>query len=419
MVRWLQGTWRTRPGHLAIVAAFAAVSSAPLRADLSIDVAIERSNRLYQLMTLGVPLAPSNPLFNSIVQAMRTGNTLAAAKIIGNPKSGAPEFYNLSIASLAQTINRSGAASGPKNEISALFVGYAKDELKFGEILWADRFYFDPDITGTKAYSTNSAAHFQELWLSQNPRDALKANGRPSFPGVGIFTTQPWGENYYRAGTSRRNWGIGIMNDLFCTRQEQIQSSQIPDSYVARDVPRAPGGDPRQFTNNCRTCHGQMDALRPAFLGYDYNDNQGFVRLSPVKEKVNEINYSSYIPTTDEWHLFISDDQNKVFGFRFDGDSPFQSYTTGVRYAQGAGLEQFGRLLSQANGFYRCMVKRMVSQIYLRKIYSLAILTPDEQALLENENATIDHFATGLQQSQNLRTTYEELSAYYFDAMNQ
>ena len=386
---------------------------------LTTEEAEKKAMKLYKLLNSGLPLLKDNPLYQQLVDAVKAGNNTLAAQTITNPRMGAPSFYNNAIASLPQTINRAGTAVGQRGELSAMFVGYAKDGLKFSEMFWADRVYFDPTIlTSTITYAANPAAHFNEVWLSQNARDSLKANPSPVRPAVGIFTSYVWGASFYDAGTSRRNWGVGILENLYCIKQDRIRTLMIPDTYVGRDVPRTPGGDPNQYLKNCKSCHAQMDALRPAFLSYDW-DGTRVTKLSPIREKINEVNYEAFRPTTDDWNLFVTAEQNSIFGFSEVDGMRFQNYGSEVKVMSGKGLDQFGKVIGNSKGLYRCMIRRILSQVYLGKVFGMNTLSEGEIALLDGQNEIIERFAGEFAQHQNLRKAYEDVALYYFDAIQE
>src|SRR5690606_37272086 len=135
------------------------------------------------------------------------------------------------------------------------------------------------------------------------------------FPGVGIFTTKRWGEEFFSAGTNRRNWEYAVRL-LYCVPLSSVNSFDVPDVYIRRDVPRSNNGDPSVFVRDCKGCHSTMDAAVPAFLQYDYNGNE-VIRRNAVVDKLNEPNnHPTFRVTTDQWHLFVDDEQNKTFGFQ-------------------------------------------------------------------------------------------------------
>lgn len=373
------------------------------------------ANRLFKNLTRGVPLLPSHPLYSAIIAQVRAGNREAAASIITDPMSGEANFYNNAVASLPQAFNRDGSPMGERNELSALFLGYARDGLSISEMVSTDRVFIDP-AGDAERLRLNSSDYYESIWLNKNPRNTLVASSRAGFPAVGVLTTAPWAESYFRAGTNRRNW-VGILNNLYCVPQKSVQTSDIPDQYVRRDIPRAPGGDPSQFGENCKTCHAQMDAIMPAFARHD-TDGAGRLNFVALRDKINETNSSTFAITSEQWFLFVTPAQQRIFGFNDVNGNSFQAYGSsdrGVRYMSGSGLQNFARVIGESDGFFRCMAKRVVSQIYLRKDFSFATFSEKEHEVLERESKTIEALAKSLKADRSLRKLFERAAIYYAD----
>ncbi len=371
------------------------------------------ANRLFKNLTRGVPLLPTHPLYPALIAQVRLGNREAAASLITDPANGEAAFYNNAVASLPQAFNRDGSPMGERNELSALFLGYARDSLSISEILFSDRVFIDP-AGDANQLRDNASTYYQNVWLNKNPRNTLVASSRAAFPAVGVLTSAPWAESYFSGGTNRRNW-VGILNNLYCVPQKSVQTSDIPDQYVRRDIPRAPGGDPAQFGENCKTCHAQMDAIMPAFARHDADGN-GRLNFVALRDKINETNSPTFAITSEQWFLFVTPAQQRIFGFNDVNGNSFQSYGSsdrGVRYLSGSGLQNFARVLAESDGFFRCMAKRVVSQVYLRKDFSFATFSEKEHELLEREAKTIDGLAKSLKSDRSLRKLFERAALYY------
>ncbi len=380
----------------------------------TIEESIELANKIHMNLTRGVPLLPSHPKFNEIVSLVHADDQKAAAALITDPKIGSPEFYNVAIASIPQTFNREGSPLGNRNELSALFLGYARDGLPFDEIFTKDWVFFDPTVTDPNvSYAARPDIHYNGIWRNKNPRNVLKGERRPGFPAVGIFTTDPWSRNYIDMGTNRRNFP-GVLNNLYCVEHEAIQTLIIPDTYVSRDVPRAPAGSPEDYATNCKSCHAQMDGfVRPAFSRYDTNDD-GFLQYIPVRDKINETNFVSYPVRNDTWHLFVTNQQNAdIFGFNEIPGRSFETYGNDLKYLSGRGLEEWAKLVAGSSGVYRCLVKRIISQVYLHRDYSLKTMSPEDRARIDAQKNAIAEFAKIFQQDKNLRKIYELIAIHY------
>lgn len=398
-----------------LIAALITVALYPAQAfGRSIEESIELANKIHMNLTRGVPLLPTHPRFNEIVSLVHADDQKGAAALITDPRNGSAEFYNVAIASIPQTFNRDGSPVGNRNELSALFLGYARDGLPFDEIFWKDWVYFDPTVTDANTnYAGRPDVHFQGIWRNKNPRNVLKGERRPGFPGVGIFTTDSWSRNYIDMGTNRRSFP-GVLNNLYCVEHEAIQTLIVPDTYVSRDVPRAPAGSPEDYAKNCKSCHAQMDGfVRPAFSRYDTNA-MGFLQYIPVKDKINETNFSSYAVRNDTWHLFVTNQQNAdIFGFNDIPGRAFETYGNDLKYLSGQGLEEWGKLVGASSGVYRCMVKRIISQVYLRRDYSLKTMSAEDRARIDAQKNAIAEFAKIFQQDKNLRKIYELIAIHY------
>ncbi len=411
-------------GTVAIGALLMGLSTSALGG--TIEDSIRLANKLHKNLTKGVPLVADNPNFNAIVQAVHEGNLEGAAAMITDPRTGEDSFYNNAIVALGQTFNRDLSPVGDRNEIGALFLGHARDGLPIDQVLYTDTVYYDPSITDSvngvsvPRYLRNPSAHFSDVWRLKNPRQVLKKDRK--IGSVGIFTTWVWGKAYFEMGTNRRNWQ-GVLNNLYCVNQSATQSLAIPDTYVRRDIPRAPAGDPAEYQTNCKSCHAQMDGVMPAFARHDYdpaaNNDTGGVVVGAVRDKINELgNFPLYAITTDTWQLFVTASQQKIFGFNSFGGKTLQSLNGGELYhVSGSGLEEFGKLIAASDGFYECLSKRIVSQVYLRKDFSLNSMNEADRAELESQENTIKHFSQVLKEGKNLRKAYELIAIHY--AQNQ
>src|SRR5690606_9900106 len=113
-------------------------------------------------------------------------------------------FYNNAIANLPQTWNRDGAPvgrnedtvrqQGDRNELSAMFLGYARDGRKFSEILWKNWVYYLPCYPNNPAlnpycgfqlvYQGRPDVHFKDLFREKSPRDILVGDIHPNINAV-------------------------------------------------------------------------------------------------------------------------------------------------------------------------------------------------------------------------------------------
>ena len=104
---------------------------------------------------------------------------------------------------------------------------------------------------------------------------------------AGALTTRAWAAAYGNAGTNRL--GVKFMIDEWlCTPIDTWKIAGIPDSFVRRDVTREQGGDPSQFQNTCRNCHGAMDAMGGAFAKLDFVNDTFTFQQNGVVSKMNK-----------------------------------------------------------------------------------------------------------------------------------
>lgn len=380
------------------------------------DPTFDTANRLYMALTSGAPLLPENPLYSSVLGKVAAGDLEGAAKLITDPRTGAREFYDVLVAGIPQHWNRDNNGVGDRHELSAMFLGYTRDNVPFKELLTKDLIYYDRTLTGNDAYSATPTTHFREVWRRKSARDVLQADVRPGFAGVGIFTSYPWFQSYVDMGTNRRPI-YGMLNHLYCTDIKHVQSFVIPDKWVKRDVPRTPAGNVNDYLTNCVGCHAWMDAFIPrAFARYNTNPNNG----TPIPQyglpfdKLNETNFDKEPISSDEWHLFLTAEQNRIFRFNGLPGKPLQDYgSTDLKYLQGQGLAMYGELIGNSDGFYNCMAKQIVTRIYLKKQFSLDNLTEEDKLELATQEPIIEGFGQQLKQSQNLRSVIEAIAVYF------
>ena len=380
------------------------------------DPTFTQANRLYKALTNGTPLLPENPLYSTIYAKVSAADLAGAAQVITHPTTGAREFYDVLVAGIPQHWNRDDNPIGDRHELSAMFLGNTRDGRPFRNLFTEDWVYFDNTISGNNAYTANPNNHFRTVFDTKSARDALDGDYRPGFNGTGIFTSSTWFYNYIDMGTNRRPI-YGMLHHLFCTEIQPVQSLFIPDTYVKRDVPRTPAGDVNQYLTNCIGCHSFMDALIPrAFARFDTDpaQNPPTMLYVPPRDKNNEVNFANEAITSDEWHLFLTDEQNAIFGFNGLPGNPLQEYgSTNLRYLNGRGLKQFGELMAESDGLYTCMAKQLVTRIYLKKQFTLATLTAEDKEELVKQASVIEGFARLLKKTQNLREVIEAIAVYF------
>ncbi len=414
------------PGcRIALVGLFGLflTSQAALGETTGVSAAVlANANALYRSLTNGVPLIPSNPLYNTIISFVQAKNYLGAAAAITDPATGADEFYNNVVAALPQTMNQNLTAVGDRNELSAMFLVVVRDGLPVDQLLTADFTAFDPTGTpsgvnyaiddsgcGTTINSPGincNTGHFIQVWNTTNPKLSLKRTNHPTVPGIGIFTSWPWALNYDTAGTGRRNVR-GMMENLYLVSMDAMRADGIPTDSVRQDVPR---NDPN-LVNNCYQCHTWMDKIVRPFLVKNVTNNTTFVY--GFKDKLNDIQGPLYPATGPDFDWFYTPAQAQILGID-ETKFSVQTYgATGIKYIHGNDLHDFANIVANSMGFYRGLVKRMVAQILMREQISTSILTDADLAVLDAQSSTIETFTAMLYKSRDLRDMYQRIAVWY------
>ncbi len=405
--------------------------SSSAHAEMSQEEAVSNANRLHKLLTGGIPLLPSNPLYSSVVSRLKAADYLGAAAVITDPKSGADAFYNNVVASLPVPMNRESVNTNPPNEMSAMFLVVARDSMPLSDLLTKNftahdevqPVHYAPDDSKCNGSPSDCNSEHYIRVFQGNAKKSLKVIERSGFPGVGIYTSYAWGINYDFMGTERRNVE-GTVKNLYCSTMDSMRTRLIPDVAIGRDVDRT---DPN-FNTDCKTCHGHMDEWRKAFLAKTVTTANAppalrFIWKAPSDsssitdltfDKLNSpIAGNLYPATTTAFNFFFTDDQNRILGIDFN-KLPVQDFAaTGVHYVHGQGLADFANIVANSRGFYRCMVKRIVAQLYMKMHFNLSTMSQEDLDELNGQANTIETFAGVLQQNQDLADIYRRIAVWY------
>jgi hypothetical protein len=173
-------------------------------------------------------------------------------------------------------------------------------------------------------------------------------------------------------GTNRR-WVEFAFREFTCRPITQWADAHVLDTYVRRDVERAPAGDVTLFKNRCIACHGALDGMAGATAHNTwYSPVSGFwvqggfmVRTpGPIpynadsngvfnKHNKNAQNYpSGHVVMDDSWINQATQNQNVSFGWH----GPLS----------GNGMHAFGEMLSKSDAFPQCMAKRVFTEMCRR-----------------------------------------------------
>ncbi len=381
---------------------------------------MQKAQTLHRLLT-GMNLLDEAPYRLELLEAIQRGNLADAAGVITDRATGSRHFYDTVVRNFAITYNREESANVEANDLTAFIIGITRDDHPFTDILTADYFYMDPLLSGVNAYREDRNTHFNYLDKYKSFRDSLRQTSSGG-GNIGIFTRRSFAADFYDMGTLRRPIKA-IVELLYLASLEEVASPVIPDGRVRRDVPRiGTDGTMRLYETSCRTCHTWIDPISSVFMVYDFNTKDAkdrLDRLPSFREKINEINGPTYKPETNDWWLYVTDAQNQVFGYQdipAAVDSPeikFAALGGGLKLAYGLGLRSFARVIANSAGFARGLVKRVVCQMYLKKVWSAPNLTEEDKTILEAQAGVMNRLYESLLKHKMLRVLFEEAAVEY------
>lgn len=357
----------------------------------------EYVRRVYSSLT---GLVPDKAKLDSLVEFHKNSNNeLLALKIAEDNNS----FYDVTLKNFfTRWSNVQGSALDPLNDMTALLIGVTRDEVPFNRAFYGDLYYrFEGPVAGEKEdkitvylsgnsgpttviqkYLTNpiniegsDMDQFEEAEMKGVSLDQLvRLEGRQasvleiSQDAVGgIFSTRAFGSAYYSAGTNRRPVAF-VMKNFMCTSMEALNDVSISDAFVRRDVDRSPGGLTKTYENSCMGCHAGMDALAGAFVYYDFNGLKlKYSRLpategmtaeqiarqdaASIQKKINRniFTQQGYAPSNNYFVNLWAAGQNAKLGWRGKNS--------------GYGVADFGKMITNASGFHKCMVDQVYDHV--------------------------------------------------------
>ncbi len=315
-------------------------------------------NRAWKLHNRIAGVPPESSVQIQMQNLIAAGKTEEAAAIATKN----PYFYNLVLKNWVKPwSNRDNTSRVPLNDYVTTVLGIIRDEAPFREVLYGDVVYTLKDMNAPN-YSVDDNKHYDEA--EQNFVDVARVMVKQRQSQIsemaapaGVITSRAAGEEFYSAGTNRRVNRFTFVNYL-CRDYEELHDTTLPDFRVRRDVERDPGGDSRQYLNNCVGCHAGQDALAGAFAHYDFVSNGDVNRLvydpSKVAPKMNQNVYfkDGFITKTDEWINLWALGRNANLGWR------------GAQ--EGRGVASLGRMLSQSEAFSRCMASKVFKLVCLK-----------------------------------------------------
>jgi hypothetical protein len=371
----------------------------------------DKANTLFNRIA-GIPPSPAQ--LDQMEELIEGGKWRDAAYVA----IAAPSFYNLTLKIFASPkASVAKAIDVTLNDYIALVIGMVRDNVPFNEVLTTDRYYIGApglanvtawaksDNNGNPRYDRNdhyASLERQRIDLSDPENLISVSQSAPEYIGVpsaGVITTRGFAAEYFSAGTNRRPFAVGLMDAYLCTPPEMYKDTIVPDSYVRRDVDRAPGGESAEYLNKCKGCHALQDPMTKAFAYFDFRNNAVAYTAGSVVGKVNR--NSNVFPTgasvtDDQWVNLFTTGKNAALGWRVP-----EGYSS---YLNGTGHKSLGAVLAASKAFSRCTVKKVFQQVCLR-------------APASSDQAFIDRIVDAFESPQgtpavkyNLKHVYAEVS---------
>lgn len=197
--------------------------------------------------------------------------------------------------------------------------------------------------------------------------DIQRRAGTTPVPAAGALTSEQFLSEHAVAGTNRR-LVTETIEEFLCKRMNDWRSGdeRLSDHQVTRDIPRAPGGDPLAYHNECRTCHaGGLDGFRKAFAGFDYTMNAVTYTSGAAPKLLNQ-NFDTLPANTPP---------PNPFGAYMRDNGGFQNWENQAIYGTigtyfgwngaltGVGVSSFGELVANSEAFKTCAVQQVWNQI--------------------------------------------------------
>jgi hypothetical protein len=379
------------------------VESPALPVDINTEVTpeLQRASALYQRLA-GVSTPISDPLLKEVSQRLVQNDPIGAARLITDQ----PSFYNITVRDFAARMsNRDETINTPLNDFTASVIGVVRDETNAKALLTEDLVY-----VGSKAAVPSdevndmikSNVHYQALdagrfdlskVLERTTQKVYDANSKTAAAipeAAGLLTTRQWASAHAIAGTQRRMVEF-TFREFLCTPIDRAADKDGPENVVGADIDQNPGGSHEKFLTTCKSCHTIMDAFRPAFSKFTFNNNMilhvdkvphvmsqededkgmgvwtssepgagSVVGKFNKNKSVTTIKTSSgdvtlgRLTTSDNWENNANLGSNKST-FKWTSNS-------------GKGIKSFGKLISESAQFPKCMAQRVFKSVCKRDV---------------------------------------------------
>jgi hypothetical protein len=309
----------------------------------------KETSKIYFLLT-GKPLSLRHPERSRWIQLVEENNKIEAAREMTKDSS----FINQTVLQWAiRYLSYEKETAMVLNDALAMVVGIVKDNIDARLFLSGNFSYGPNQRLGYRQPSPSSNAPYallesRSLDLSTNLQKYTPQWDVFFKDNAGLLTTRYWGEKYYFAGTNRRPV-VGLMNVFMCQPIENWKTANLSTSRIRQDIPRDPSNDPRLFQQECRSCHGPMDALAGAFAYLDFEKKTIIYSYDVAKKYThNDHTYpEGYATKDDSWKNLLT--ARNDLGLDWKGPN------------SGKGVKELGQLVTNSEGFGRCLVKRSLS----------------------------------------------------------
>ncbi len=394
----------------------------PLDLTVNVTPSLKKAQKLFQMLNgVATPiynprlkqmanLIDENRIFDAAGHAIEDGN----GPDFNNPSDRTyynPSFYNIVVRDFAAPMStRDESINTGLNDFIVTLIGNVRDNLSAKELLSGNYIYMaDPlkaavpsnmerDIVRSNLHYSSLAAGGFNLAkvLKKVPQKLFNGTTLVDNPDpAGLITSRTFMEAHAIAGTNRRIIEYTFREFLCIPIEKWAGGTQAGDAKIGRDIDRIPGGSATKFVQNCRSCHSTMDPLRGAFAYFTFSNNYtkntlvvprssnfaddedmnhivltglrtadpGTGRLpggnSHVNYVVKKMNHNDHVfdggyVTYDNSFIneSIDKESNKYFGWRGN--------------LSGKGAHDFGMMISQSEGFSRCMTKRVFKTLCKR-----------------------------------------------------
>lgn len=425
--------------------------------DLAVNItpSLKKAQKLFQMMN-GVSTPIYNPRLKQMAQLIDENRTFDAAGHAIEDNSGPdfsnpsdttyynPSFYNITLRDFAAPMStREETVNSELNDFIATVIGNVRDNLNAKELLTGNYFYMaDPSkaavpssmerdiIRSNLHYSSLASGGFNlARVLIKAPQKLFNGSSVVDNPDpAGLLTSRAFMSAHAIAGTNRRLVEYAF-REFMCIPIEKWAYSQGSDDRIGRDIDRIPGGSATKFVQNCRTCHTRLDPLRGAFAYYTFSNNYTKNTLvSPhtsdftTDEDTSDLVITGLragdggaksLPASGNYVNYVVKKMNHndyVFngGFVTSDNSFINSVTDaeGDKYfgwrssMNGKGVHDFGVMMSQSEGFSRCMTKRVFKTLCKRESQA------SEEALIQS---TATEFET---QGYKLKYLFKKIAGF-------